>query len=250
MKIAYLFLTTAQHHHESYWRDFFADGDNRYSIYAHAKEKITPGTLLEPYVIPEQIPTTWANTMRAQQALLKEALKDPDNQKFIFISETTIPLVDFKTVYRQLMSHNKSMFRYWRNPHPHRFNTNAISYNKQLKNWQWIVLNRAHAQIIAHDTTYINIFDSVTCDNEHYPSIRLVSHHQQHHMIMQKNTTYVVWPSNTAKHPYTFTDFNDKKDWELITAGINKKLLFARKIAPQCKHLDQLDTLLAYRHNH
>ena len=117
LKIAFLFLTISSAYHEQLWSDFFSGHDDQYTIYVHAKNDIPESSLLYPYRIADTLPTSWSNTMRAQIALLKEALKDPDNDKFVFVSESTIPLATFETVHQRLTCTPLSIFMYRPNPH-------------------------------------------------------------------------------------------------------------------------------------
>lgn len=50
-----------------------------------------------------QIPARPASVGLAQLALIRRALSDVLNQKFVFISESTVPLYPPSTVYQQLM---------------------------------------------------------------------------------------------------------------------------------------------------
>lgn len=162
IKIAFLFLTISAAHHEQLWRDFFAGHEDQCSLYVHAKYEIPASSLLHPYRIPETCPTTWANTMRAQIALLKEALKDPDNDKFVFVSESTIPLATFDMAYQRLTATPHSIFMYRPNPHiipgsatfDKTRDLQPISHEQQYKNYQWVVLNRKHAQLMVEDSYY------------------------------------------------------------------------------------------------
>ena len=45
---------------------------------------------------------------RRQRLLLRAALEDPLNQRFVFLSEACAPLIPAATMYAQLMSESKS----------------------------------------------------------------------------------------------------------------------------------------------
>ena len=45
---------------------------------------------------------------QAQRLLLRSALQDPLNQRFVFLSEACAPLIPAATMYAQLMSESKS----------------------------------------------------------------------------------------------------------------------------------------------
>jgi len=46
--------------------------------------------------------------VQAQRQLLRSALQDPLNQRFVFLSEACAPLIPAATMYAQLMSEPKS----------------------------------------------------------------------------------------------------------------------------------------------
>ena len=105
--------------------------------------------------------------MKAEIALLKEALKDPANTKFVFLSESTIPIMPFDGVYKHLLSHPSSEFPYYKNMDT----TRSFGKIKHIyKNPQWIVLNRKHAQLMVEDNDLINYLAQIPYDNEHYPA--------------------------------------------------------------------------------
>lgn len=206
----------------------------------------------------ETVPTTWENTMYAQILMLKEALKDPANQKFVFVSESTIPLQDFEYVYNELTGTEKSIF--WFQPSPHLDPNNKMYYNPrrrhfplsisyEYKNTQWVVLNRKHAELIISDVTWLPIFCATIFDNEHYPSSFLALKGLLAE-IVNKHTTYVCWskrsPAGYREYPYTFTNLRWKSDYQLLATKIKKGYLFARKFAAKC-NLFSIDHLLTYR---
>ena len=54
--------------------------------------------------------------VQAQRLLLRSALQDPLNQRFVFLSETCAPLIPAATMYAQLMSEPKSRINACRKP--------------------------------------------------------------------------------------------------------------------------------------
>lgn len=253
LKLAFLFLTVGPLYHQHLWQDFLEGNGDRCSLYVHSKNALSESDLLYSYRIQRTVPTSWTNTMRAQIELLKEALKDPANEKFIFISESTIPLASFDTVYARLFATPQSMFVYQKNPylkkHPSAFdklrNLKPILAHKQYKNPQWVVLNRKHAQLMVQDTYYISIISKCNCDNEHYPSTFLAGHGLLSE-VKQQSTTFAYWsPSPAAAHPYVFVDFNKKEDFFWLTKAISQGYLFLRKVDKNCV-LERLYHLLPY----
>lgn len=235
MKIAFLFLIINNIYHESCWLNFFKAHENNYTIYIHSKYPMV-NSVFKKYEIPKKVSTTWKNTMRAQIELLKEALKDPLNSKFVFLSESTIPLQAFDYVYQTLTKHPYSQFNFLPNYNRDR-NFKPIPFNKQYKNSQWIVLNRKHAQMMVEDKSYIKVFDRYGHDQEHYPSTFLINKGLKGE-IVKESTTLVIWPHNKNANPHTFVKLEEDSHLKrLINTIISKKFLFARKFALQCNLL-------------
>lgn len=70
------------------------------------------------------IPTGWGQPglMKAERLLIQNALLDPDNQRFVLLSESCIPLYPPQTVYQQLMAESRSRIngcRNWRGTDDH-----------------------------------------------------------------------------------------------------------------------------------
>lgn len=230
-KIAFLFLTIGNIYHEDLWKRFFHRQEEKYSIYIHSKTK-QKKSIFKKHEIKAKIPTTWQNTMRAQIALLKEALRDPDNQKFVFLSESTIPLQTFDYVYKTLTADNLSRFDYYPNYHKDR-NFKPIPFNQQYKNSQWVVLNRKHAQLMINDQRYLDIITNYYFDNEHYPSTFLANQNLLNE-IVKCDTTLVIW-AGQSPHPHTFKNLKEDKFTEFLIKAIkSKQFLFARKISTDC----------------
>ena len=268
IKIALLFLTVTGIHHETYWQDFLKGYEEQYSLSIHSKEGVPDSSPFKPHELNTSLPTDWTNTMRAQIALLKEALKDPDNEKFIFLSESTIPLQDFPTIYEKVTYTYKSIFPFCHNPHLdatrdgtfwhyHNFQPRAhlhpIPPRLQYKNPQWIILNRKHAQLMVEDTKYIEMIAEYPCDNEHYPATFLAIKGLLDEVINYQ-TTYDDWiATNSPRSPFTFTDLQNEIELKLATRAIKGGLysrptpyLFGRKFAEDCD-LTPLDKHLNYR---
>lgn len=257
-KLAFLFLTIGNVYHEGYWRDFFNGHEKLYSIYVHAKErKSVTSAFFKPHLIPEHVPTSWAHTMKAQIALLKEALKDPQNDKFIFLSESTIPLQNFAKVYKTLRATPKSIFKTQPNPHLYldSFRTrelnqsrivSGIPFRYQQKHSQWIVLNRKHAAILVSSAHYLKK-RHIFCDNEHFPGT-VLAYNGHVREIAPEDTTYVNWylKGPNGRTPFTFSNLKKAQEKALALMALRKGFLFARKFNPNC-HLYEIDKFLSYR---
>jgi hypothetical protein len=240
IKIAFLFLVTSHITHESVWQDFFKGHDERCSIYVHSKESLDATSAFKLNELAVKVETTWERTMRAQIALLKEALRDPLNEKFVFVSGDSVPIQTFNFVYQQLMQHPLSIFNYHWNHHQDRDSSfyhpmrilEGIPDDKQFKNSQWVVLNRKHAEMMVKDQEILPLVAQSVCDNEHYPSTFLAMHTLLSEVVNQP-TMLTLWHRGYS-HPFTFTDMDDRYQTEQLTEAMNQGILFARKIDEKC----------------
>jgi hypothetical protein len=97
-KIAFLFLTIGDIHQPNVWTKYFKENQHKVSIYTHAK---FPEKIVTPWmknVIPT-VDTAWGKITNAYYHLFQEAAKDPNNVKFVTISESCIPLKKFDVFY-------------------------------------------------------------------------------------------------------------------------------------------------------
>lgn len=278
-KIALLFLTIVDVYHQNYWQDFLRGNDGRYSLYVHSKFPMPSDSFFKRYELPIRVPTKWEHVMRAQIELLRQALKDPKNMRFIFLSESTLPLQNFDTVYNTVISNKKSLFPHCRNPHQysspaqrdyqskahagtfwgsHSYNPSRILHgipsHLQYKNHSWIILNRKHAQLMVDDKKYLDTITKAIIDNEHYPSTFLALKGLLNE-VDNYQATYDDWAIPGPSSPFVFTDLTQEGQLRPLILAIQGGLygnprpyLFGRKFAKGC-NLAPLDYYLSYRKN-
>ena len=232
-KIAFLFLVVSGINHEATWQEFLMSHEKKYSLYVHSKKPLASDSPFKKNELETRIPTTWHNTMKAQVELLKRALVDKQNQKFIFLSESTIPLKPFEYVYQILNTHSLSEFSF--EPSPYRRRTfEPLKKETVYTNSQWVILNRKHAELMVADQELIEIFNKNPFDNEHYPSTFLY-HHGLLQEVKPTDRTFVFWPDHTKKHPHTFESLDtDIYLKNIIDALKDPELLFGRKFSKEC----------------
>ncbi|KAL0346891.1 UNVERIFIED_CONTAM: Glycosyltransferase BC10 [Sesamum calycinum] len=121
-KIAFLFLTPGALPFERLWDKFFQGHEGRFSVYVHAsKDKPVH---FSRYFINREIRSdtvVWGkiSMVDAERRLLANALKDPNNQHFVLLSDSCIPLRGFDYVYNYLMNTNVSFIDCFEDPGPH-----------------------------------------------------------------------------------------------------------------------------------
>ncbi|XP_075517485.1 glycosyltransferase BC10-like isoform X2 [Primulina tabacum] len=146
---------------------------------------LTPGALPFEKLWDKFFQVIWGriSMVDAERRLLANALKDPDNQLFILLSDGCIPLRDFDYVYNYLMYTNTSFVDCFEDPGPHgsgRYSERMLPEVEKKyfrKGAQWFTIKRKHALIIMADSLYHTKFrdycrpgmDGRNCySDEHY----------------------------------------------------------------------------------
>nr|KJB06338.1 hypothetical protein B456_001G000400 [Gossypium raimondii] len=128
-KIAFLFLTPGTLYFEPLWDKFFRGHEDRFSVYVHASREKPVHT--SHYFIGRDIHretvlkrkegkkkkklskdgrVVWGkfSMVDIERRLLARSLLDPDNQQFVLLSDSCVPLHNFDYVYNYLMLTNVS----------------------------------------------------------------------------------------------------------------------------------------------
>ncbi|XP_043724196.1 glycosyltransferase BC10-like isoform X3 [Telopea speciosissima] len=103
-----------------------------------------------------------ASMIQAERILLKNALMDPFNERFVFLSDSCLPLYSFSYTYDYIMSTPNSFVdssfadtkegRYNPKMHP------VIPVHNWRKGSQWVVLTRKHAEVVVEDDLVYPVF--------------------------------------------------------------------------------------------
>jgi hypothetical protein len=254
-KIAHCFLLGETTNHLSVWEEYFKQDTfypRSYTIYSHlksSKKSVNTPDWIERNRIPT-IPTEWCgeSLVFVWMELLKEALKDQNNQYFVLLSGDCIPLYNYNETYRRITSSKKSRI----NP-----NVNNIAYQDTGLYYadQWTILTRKHAKLLlsmketkSGKTFLENTKKRLTycdresglcydyCPDELYPLNWFVAHYGKPYTSTFKKefhtgpSTYTYWDLvNKEPHPEKFTlrkmrNFKDKI--------CKSRALFARKFMP------------------
>ena len=234
-KIAFLFLTYNNLKRPDIWNKFFAINtklanktqsidntsvySNKFTIYNHAKEKDkVTDLLLSRRHIPEHIDTCWGcpNLVEANTLLMKAALKDPLNKKFILVSDSCAPIVTFEKLYKELIKDDKSRLNFWtENKNFERYNQiidppfSILEFTKHSGSGG--IYNRMHSDLLVSN---IDLFKTkwlkVHCTDEHYfGNILRVLDPNFKNNLDDRNTTFDMW--QTDKISYTNLNNDDIK---------------------------------------
>ncbi|KAG6427357.1 hypothetical protein SASPL_111599 [Salvia splendens] len=127
---------------------------------------LTPGALPFEKLWDKFFQVEWGkiSMVDAERRLLANALKDPDNQQFVLLSDSCIPLRSFDFVYDYLMQTNVSFVDCFEDPGPHgtgryiKYMLPEVEQKDFRKGAQWFTMKRQHAIIIMADSLYFRKF--------------------------------------------------------------------------------------------
>ncbi|KAL6331969.1 hypothetical protein AAG906_020322 [Vitis piasezkii] len=166
-KLAFMFLTRGSLPFEMLWDKFFHGHEGRFSVYVHASKERP--IHVSRYFVNQDIHSEkviWGkiSMVDAEKRLLAHALKDPDNQHFVLLSDSCVPLYKFDHVYNYLMYTNISYVDSFEDPGPHgngRYSEHMlpeIEMSDFRKGAQWFSMKRQHALIVMADNLYYSKF--------------------------------------------------------------------------------------------
>ncbi|KAG6538941.1 hypothetical protein ZIOFF_004093 [Zingiber officinale] len=178
-KIAFLFIARNRLPLEFVWDAFFQVFFFFFFpfYFSYFVQLPVPSILFLPHTFfSDSVIVEWgeASMIEAERILLRNAIKDSFNERFLFLSDSCIPLYNFSYIYKYIMSTTTSFIdrcylvttlssldlfadtkegRY--NP---RMNPVIPVYNWR-KGSQWVVLTRKHAQVMINDDAVLPEFE-------------------------------------------------------------------------------------------
>lgn len=234
-KVALLFLTRSAPNHPELWKTLLSEAPDRFNLYFHSKEPLED-PYFQPHRIAKIVPTSWSIHAKAWQVLLQEAIKDPENVRFVFLSESCIPLYSLRCIYTKIMSDTFThmFFRrpWWPVDNPRELR--SVKPKFRYGNWEWMILNRNHAELVAADRKLIKIVAKHENDQESYFATLFAMHGCLEDQTINQTYTYMNWEHavNGGASPYPFKEvsfFNDA----LIEEAYQSGALFARKFSSE-----------------
>ncbi|XP_078176480.1 glycosyltransferase BC10-like isoform X1 [Carex rostrata] len=211
-KIAFMFLTPGSLPFERLWEKFFQGHEDRYTIYVHASREKTVHTsalFVGRDIRSEKVVWGTSSMVDAEKRLLANALQDPDNQHFVLLSDSCVPLHNFDYVYQFLLGTNISFVDCFEDPGPHgngRYSEHMLP-EVEKKDWrkgaQWFTVKRQHAVLILTDSLYYNKF-------KHYckPGEGKNCYADEHYLPTLFN---MVDPNGIANWSVTHVDWSEGK---------------------------------------
>jgi hypothetical protein len=258
-KIALCFLIYEEIFHEELWYEWLNNIDkNKYNIYIHYKNN-KPLKYFDKYKIKENVNTCWGciGLVLAQNAVLREALKDLNNQHFVFLSDSCIPFKTFNYVYNYL-DINKSYFNISPDSQVFPRANNALKYIKKenLKKASMpSIINRKHAELFVNNDKNIQVWFKDMQIPDEITYISLIYHNNlQNELITTPNLAAGAiimsqWEdmSNYKNFPNSIKTKTTPCEYKYICPEevdyfINSTSLFGRKFLKECSGLDYLKT--------
>lgn len=219
MKIAFCFLTCKNLNNPVLWKHFFTNNE-KFNIYIHNKEEINDEYGI--YSIPNKIDTKWGDIslVKATMILFEEAFKNKENEYFLLLSESCIPLHNFNFIYDKIINKNGSIINI---------------FESKDKNHQWILLKRDLLEWFINNKCFDDYKDFKTPDEFYFIDLINKNNLRNKFKIYDIPLTFVNWKdlSSNPKYrisPKTYDNLNNK-EYNNIVAN---KYLFARKFSDIC----------------
>jgi hypothetical protein len=250
--IAFCFLITHDFPQEEIWKAYFERIEtNSFKIIIHSKHDAKFIPYFTPFAIPS-LNTRWGtfSIVHAQNAMLKEALKDEKVKYMCLLSGDSIPLKSFDWLQRFLNTHDSSHFTLF-NPNTKFPRNNMLkmftSDDNITPQQQWCIIRRNHAETITtKEEEYAKYFRCVHAPDEvtyytilkHYNNknnIRTYSGSVNSIMFTHWHDIYYRYkiPNENlgTHHPKTYQTIRFE---ELKYLTEQPTLCFARKFARDC----------------
>lgn len=215
-KVAFMFLSRGPLPLLPFWERFFKGNEELYTIYVHAHPGFTLVVPPSSVFYGRQIPSKearWGDITMcdAERRLLANALLNFENERFILLSETCIPIHAFPIVYNHLIFSRTSFVSAFDDHGPFgrgRYNNNMeplVRLEQWRKGSQWFEVSRKLAIHIVSDTSYYSKFKEFckpACYvDEHYlPTMLSIESGLE---IANRSVTWVDW-SRGGPHPAMF----------------------------------------------
>jgi hypothetical protein len=208
--VALMFLTYRNVNHPNMWNAFLAEKKGcQFKPYIHCKNEFTCQLGFDRYIIKNRTKTKWGHKslVTATLRLIQESLKNPENQFFVLLSNSCIPLRNPEEILNDLSKDGRSRMHYRMS------NVSLDNFFSVSEFWgpgphvyqsQWMLLNRKAAMFFAQKNLVTHFYDGaqIILDEHYFANICLK------YGLEFDNTsaTYVNWKESTEKcHPKTYS---------------------------------------------
>jgi len=169
-KIAFLFLTIRDVNFTKIWDKYLAGNEDKYTMYIHCKFKEEAKWHTDK-IISNLQQTAWGHITRAYVELFKEAIKDPDNFKFITISESCVPIQSFDNLYKIMMSDPRSWIKTMKIT---QYKAAVVLNNNKgpfFHHYARMALNRHHAKKLLMNLDKMEFFHNMQIGDEYFLTV-------------------------------------------------------------------------------
>lgn len=246
--VALLFMVYDHIDHEAIWDEWLAGHADKFHVFVHSKHPVRIGLKSVPVTVVPSIPTEWGkfSLVEAQVQLLRHALDRHSAMKFVFLSNSCIPVKSAEHVYEQLITSYPSNIL-MSNPEQVFPRYEAVKLPKEhiVKHSQWTILNRSHASyIVMHLKTMRDAYaDVIIPDESAFGTIIKMYYGFDRQVDTVTPTTAVDWEHGDP------TYYNDI-DSQTLNYLINQSdSLFARKFYAHCT-VDDTKSLMGFLKTH
>lgn len=239
MKIAFCFLLTNFVKFPELWQEFFKRNGKHYNIYSHIKDMDSPR--IPQYIkdrVVKTVKTKWCGVslISAYINMLKEALKDKENEFFILVSGDCVPLYTFRSIREDLLRDSRARLEI------------TEMYSDVLGKYdyvsQWNILNRKVAKDYINMKKYYKDLEYTLyyghCPDELYPVqyFKDIYGEDFNKYIANRTVTYTEWTYGDEGHPDTFNKSVKKAPFCRSGALFSRKFEdydAARKVFKKCR---------------
>lgn len=246
MKIAFLFIVKDRINRVDLWKKYFQGYEDLYMCYIISKSNAIEYEIPNTINISDKYNSDYGGVKYVKSILfmLKEAIANKKNYKFIIFTESCIPITNFNNLYNYLTKDNSSFINMtyvvdteWK--------AAANRYNQlsrrdiQRSDWyghnaQGIVFNRKLAKFLISTKSRLSNVTNVYNIDEHYYAYVIIANKMKFDDfdIVLTSPLFVNWKdkSESKNHrPYPKTYLTIDK--ELIKTLRNNNYFFMRKVA-------------------
>ncbi|KAI5056240.1 hypothetical protein GOP47_0028058 [Adiantum capillus-veneris] len=213
-KLAFMFLTRGPLPHERIWERFFRGHEGMYSVFVHASEE---GHSRKSMVFKgrdihsKKVGWGKIDMIDAERRLLANALlEDRNNEYFVLLSESCIPLWSFDYVYEYFLNSSISYVDCFYDPGPHGAGRYLDGMKPEVertdfsKGAQWFAVNRRHALLIVADSLYYRKFAKFCKPGDEFRNCYPDEHYVQ-------TLLHIIDPQGISNWSVTHVDWRNQK---------------------------------------
>lgn len=200
-KIAFMFLLREDLNQPQIWDQYFTrESDYSVSLYTHSKnDRYLRTRWLYNSLIRNLKRTEWGHIVDAYFSLLSAAMENPDNQKFIFISESCLPIMSFRdlkhfldgTDYRESLVHFMNISTYDQHERIEK-QPNYQRFGQFTKHYARMCLSRYHVEkLLRSPRDAIDFFIRMHVGDEFF--LTLLNARPGYDYFTEKIITYDNW---------------------------------------------------------